>query len=811
LVRDCYRPEKAVNDFVRWVQDPSLSATKRIFYPDLAKADLIRLNYISPISGHARGTSIDLTIVERSADGKTRELPMGTIIDFFGERAHTAFPDLNREEKKNRELLLEIMQPEFKNYPKEWWHFVLKEEPLPKKAYDFDIVAGPSIITQVSDPELLEEWDAGTRGPLSLVTLFKRIHSENHLAVPDLGADAESTGETLAKFTETYGRFASTLASDISRIITEAGIDWEKDIHKTYRPGAARTERGKSLRLNGNVMRVFNEKWLSSRDGLFILAGIVNRMDRKDFELGSCGELRFIYRLSYRIVAGGNVAASRMPLTINMVFLYPDDGDKCRKTASLWKMGNNAATAQWLQGPLNFSRLQFKKMEINAQIARFPSDLENDEERHFAGQAIYWMRIFALSQGQMEAQKLENTPDVTGILRDENKQQLLKSFIATHLSQIDMGVFRLPEELLTDLALTYSTLGSARAANKPFDLLLNAKEAQEILDGFPQKESFRFLGSGSAVLERLNTSSCMGCHQSASTAGFHFLGQDRDDFGDGNRLQLAFSPHFYSEIPRCRAYVERLIRGESPNTFRPHPAAPPAIWEDEAVSFQSAQVNMPCFTNNGALANYASWSCDKTEGLSCENLVQNSGLGNVLGQCIPPANKTFSGLACRKNDIEDRTLKFTPDSPDFKRNLIAYNLISFQDRVTKDDSFYGLPEGKLNAQQLNCRPTRIGVPLGRATRGCTPSEKSLEGMKPGGTEICAIVGGSGFEEMAKGIFDSRKFAAGVNRGMLNTCGPGRYCREDYICQELPDFLSNARFGVKPETLARLHEQGVGFC
>ena len=54
-------------------------------------------------------------------------------------------------------------------------------------------------------------------------------------------------------------------------------------------------------------------------------------------------------------------------------------------------------------------------------------------------------------------------------------------------------------------------------------------------------------------------------------------------------------------------------------------------------------------------------------------------------------------------------------------------------------------------------------------------------------EICAVVGSKRFEQMAKGYFDSGIFAAGVGRGLLSTCTSSRFCREDYICQEMPDF------------------------
>ena len=65
--------------------------------------------------------------------------------------------------------------------------------------------------------------------------------------------------------------------------------------------------------------------------------------------------------------------------------------------------------------------------------------------------------------------------------------------------------------------------------------------------------------------------------------------------------------------------------------------------------------------------------------------------------------------------------------------------------------------------------------------------------------------------MAKGYFSSKKFAEEVGRGLLNTCSPARFCREDYICQEMPDFLTSPRFNLGKDIIERLREKQVGFC
>jgi|GEM_PF-446973 len=822
-VRDCYRPQKAVREFVEWAKTPEDPRTKKEYFPELTKRALIDENYISPISGHSRAASVDLTIVEKKDGSEERALAMGSEIDFFGERSHTSFAGLSPDESANRQLLKKVMSPDFKNYSKEWWHYVLVTEPYAKTFFDFDVEAAAprrpqsveQFATHFSDPELLASLDHDASSALSLVSIIRRIHEASGLRQPAISeAPGHPSNRALAAYAETYGRVASVLSADITRIVNELGIDWEKDITKTYDPGSAKTPEGKQHRKNGNVTRILNEKWLSSDMGHFLLTGIVNRVDRREFTSGSCGEVRLIYRLGYDVQMGGQTYASRMPFTLNMVFTYKDDGENCRTVASLWKNSPDGdQPSRILSGPMDFSRLNFKQMEVNAQVARFPSDLERETARNFAGQAVYLMRIFGLKGGTFVPLKLENTPDVLEIRRSAEKQKQLREFISRNAAAIDSGVFLLPDSLLADVAITYSTAGSSRLANKPFDLLLKPEEAQVLLGA--QK---RFAATGRGLLERLNTSTCMGCHQASSTAGFHFLGNDRIDFGrkpaevkvalDGNRLVLPFSAHLFSDLVRREEYVSKLAKALAPDVFRPHPSAPLADWTGTAPVYVGAGDNMPCPLES-ELAAGGRWSCDKSRNLSCVALVTNEAQSSGLGQCVPSASRIYAGLSCRKNSIQDQTESLTRSA----NGAMAFNLRSFLDRVSKDEQLYSLPEGTVDAASYNCRPTRIGVPLGRVTKGCDPSQRALKGLRlqPVPDEMCAVVGGKGFEEMAKGYFNSKKFAEGVGRGILNTCSPTRFCREDYICQEMPDFLTGPRFGVASSVLKELRDSKVGFC
>lgn len=158
-VYDCYRPQRAVNDFVSWSKKPKDTKTKSEFYPTLKKSRLFGLGYIARRSTHSRGSTVDLSIValplkdqpkhdmsnqaacygplqKRFADNS---LDFGTGYDCFHEKSHTR-SNVGVTANKNRDLLVrEMAAVGFENYRKEWWHFSLKNEPYRRKHFDFPI------------------------------------------------------------------------------------------------------------------------------------------------------------------------------------------------------------------------------------------------------------------------------------------------------------------------------------------------------------------------------------------------------------------------------------------------------------------------------------------------------------------------------------------------------------------------------------------------------------------------------------------------------------------------------------------------
>lgn len=136
-VFDAYRPQQAVNNFKEWALDIADTAAKKEFYPDVDKRNLFKLGYIAEKSGHSRGSTIDLTIINLK---DKKELDMGTGFDYFGEPSHHDYSNLSPQQKANRKLIKDIMEKHgFKSIEEEWWHYTLKNEPFKDQYFDFKV------------------------------------------------------------------------------------------------------------------------------------------------------------------------------------------------------------------------------------------------------------------------------------------------------------------------------------------------------------------------------------------------------------------------------------------------------------------------------------------------------------------------------------------------------------------------------------------------------------------------------------------------------------------------------------------------
>ncbi|MEQ1865051.1 MAG: hypothetical protein ABL996_10415 [Micropepsaceae bacterium] len=572
------------------------------------------------------------------------------------------------------------------------------------------------------------------------------------------------------------------------------------------------------IEYDGDEPRHFDARWLNSQYGAMKLIAVINRMDRVDFDPVSCGEVRFIYRLSYRT----GKSSSSLPFFLNVVQTYPKRGD-CSGFSKRWQLPANATTAQTAatlrDGALK--DLAFKQVEVNFQSLRFTSGYMHD----FGGQAMYMQRIFRVRAGKLEPVPLENTPDVLAVERNPALLQRLVDFLkrGDRLQQLDNGtlVIDFDPAFLTKLSVSWSTMGRARTANKPYSRLFKDKRA--LLESIDISR-LNYIKSHDALVERLNNLTCMGCHQSGGTAGFHLLGYADDRFSHGfNKQQQALSPHAAAEQARRLAYVESLAAGRKPHTFRPHSNFPKADWSaaGEPPKFQRASVGELCVAAN---AFAGAPGCAPVDGqpTACQRTVTSKTEPVLFGECVVKGGRASAGAVCWKGEISEVT-----NLPQDRGPIPAYNLFAFQDKWKLGGSAYAGSE----VNGLKCVLPQSGAPLGRSSRACTMDEENFAGLDLNTKippHLCANQGGNGFDLCAASGNSGACLEQRVVRGMLDTCSPSRSCREDYICQKFPDYdkisardYGNTKNGkrvnrsspdkINARAIRDLHEAEVGFC
>ncbi|MFD6421276.1 M15 family metallopeptidase [Streptomyces sp. NPDC060198] len=160
-VYDCYRPQRAVDHFVGWAKDLDDQVMKEEFYPRVDKSRLFDDGYIAEKSGHSRGSTVDLTLVElpaaptrayrpgeplspcygpRDTRFPDNSVDMGTGYDCFDTLAHTEDPRVQGAQRANRQLLKRTLTGlGFVNLAEEWWHYTFKPELFPDTYFDFPV------------------------------------------------------------------------------------------------------------------------------------------------------------------------------------------------------------------------------------------------------------------------------------------------------------------------------------------------------------------------------------------------------------------------------------------------------------------------------------------------------------------------------------------------------------------------------------------------------------------------------------------------------------------------------------------------
>lgn len=414
--------------------------------------------------------------------------------------------------------------------------------------------------------------------------------------------------------------------------------------------GLQRRDRQAGVGIARYPHRLFDARWLASPDAFFELVGVANRMDRRPFQDGACGETRLVYRLAYR----GAAMQSRLPMTVNVELRgdAPDASGSCAGAAKRWQppqaaMGDEAL-GRWLvsaEGPLAPQRLalaRIAQITTNLQSVRWPSAVRPD----LGGHAEYMLRAFRWNAGtrRFDVAPLENTPDVARLkasapLRHELLQWLRQP---AQLRALDDATLRIPEKFLASESVSVAPRGLERLANQPFAQVFAAGEWQAV-------EGSRTLASPQAVLRRLDDLSCAGCHQSRAVAGFHLLGVDRRGasrtFTPGNALAVPHSPHVQDELARRAAYVQAALSVARPDPFRPlaEPGAPDAAPARATVGARCEPTRITASANP--------WldRAQKLPRIACEgagSVCETTSVGFPGGMCSGPCNASDPNGTC---------------------------------------------------------------------------------------------------------------------------------------------------------------------
>jgi hypothetical protein len=427
------------------------------------------------------------------------------------------------------------------------------------------------------------------------------MHPHTLMALEETGFDVAHvafSGATVAKNN-------AALAKDplYVDIVTTLGRDLEELYAKDskYGVGMRFTHRG------------FDVGWLTSADTRWELATVVNRVDRKVFHPGTCGEVRFIYRLAYTTkTKSGELFSSRLPATMNVVRFIDDDGAQCARASS------RSLEAGALAGT------KPKAVEVNLQTVRWPSTVRPD----MGGHAEYVLRVFQRSltkDGErLVPGVLENTPDAARVARDPALKRELTQWVRDNLARIDQGTAIVPDKFLAKRAVSVTPHGMARPQNRPWltSIDVDAIDAATLA-------STSHVRTKAELARRLDGLTCMGCHQARSLAGFHALGMERDATRLVDALGAGMSAHFHEDMPRREQYVRDLVAGRVPGEVR----RPPERQTDRG-GFGDA-----C----GLGESFRAWTCGA--GFVCTKVDEDD-----VGQCMPAAPSV--GGTCRPGSVD---------------------------------------------------------------------------------------------------------------------------------------------------------------
>ncbi|MGX1319758.1 hypothetical protein AB7M17_003211 [Bradyrhizobium sp. USDA 377] len=402
----------------------------------------------------------------------------------------------------------------------------------------------------------------------------------------------------------------------------------------------------------GVDVQLFDRAVLKSPNTRFVLAGIVNRMDRAYVSEESCGEIRLIYRLT-RFDAGPDETktATRLPMTFNLVLKARDarqtDGNgkpvSCAEVARRWL--DNGDWQGLIGGGFHPSDAMLDRIETNIQISIAPKSALHDFR------SDYLLKVFKYNAATktFEESTLENQIDRDRILADDNLRREFKDWLLApeNLRSFDLGTVLIPERFLARAAVVPTPAGLDASALQPeFGMMQGEGKGEgkddpvftdsDVVGALKQaaaRGDLQNVRSVAGFQRRLNDVTCAGCHQTRGIGGFHFPGVDWLADRPSNSTIVPASPHFLGDQVRRRDILAAFAAGKRPDFSRGFASRPQTRGSGElaGTEYQDGWGAHCSLQNAGSGTrdeSFTSWSC--ATGLTC----QAAAASRRIGMCF---------------------------------------------------------------------------------------------------------------------------------------------------------------------------------
>ncbi len=403
--------------------------------------------------------------------------------------------------------------------------------------------------------------------------------------------------------------------------------------------------------------QLFDRDQLYSPATRFVLAGIVNRMDRAFVDPASCGEIRLIYRLTQPDArpVGDHGASARLPMTLNMVLKAKAGGSPaavtCASLARRW-----LETADWTltgaaladkltvnDGPLaSIGPDNILRIETNTQIAHVAQSPAHEFRTD------YLLKVFDYDPQTkaFEEATLEDQIDRERLLSDRKLGRDFKTWLLdpAHLREFDRGTILIPKEFLATRAIAPTPIGFSPSPSQPaFGMVQGSGDnpvfSKDDVVTALQKAAVRGINlqnirSVAGFERRLNDITCSGCHQTRGIGGFHFPGVDWMAEHPSNTTIVPASPHFFGDQVRRRDVLTDIRDGKKVDYSRGFSERPQLRGSRELAGTEYDDGwGAHCYGTRARIGgkavdddrSFTSWGCAK--GLSCQVMSEASRMG----------------------------------------------------------------------------------------------------------------------------------------------------------------------------------------